>query len=104
MTLLTAADLPAAVMNTPETVLEDPHAHATGFLRVEEHPSEGPVVSIGIPQTRRATPASVRYPAPRPGEHTADLLAEAGFGDDEIAKLLKSGAFRAAAEGDGMNG
>jgi crotonobetainyl-CoA:carnitine CoA-transferase CaiB-like acyl-CoA transferase len=104
MTLLTAADLPAALMNTPETVLKDPHAQATGFLRIEEHPSEGAVVSIGIPQSWSATPASVRYPAPRLGEHTADLLAEAGFGDDEIEKLVRSGAFRATAAGDGTDG
>ena len=99
MTLLNAADLPAALMNTPETVLDDPHMVATGFLRVEDHPSEGPVVSIGIPQTWSGTPASVRYPAPRLGENTDELLAEAGFTSDEIAALRTSGAFRGETEG-----
>lgn len=93
MELLTDAGLPAAMMNTPATVIDDPHVRATGFLRVEEHPSEGQVVSIGIPQTWSQTPASIRYPAPRLGQHTVELLSEAGFNGTEIEELLRSGAF-----------
>ncbi|ALJ21011.1 CaiB/BaiF CoA transferase family protein [Microbacterium sp. No. 7] len=93
MRLLTEADLPVALMNTPATVVDDPHLRATGFLRIDEHPSEGRVVSVGIPQSWSETPAEIRRPAPRLGENTVELLAEAGFDTDEIDALLASEAF-----------
>ncbi len=38
------------------------------------------------------TPASVHRPAPALGEHTAELLGEAGLSEDEVAALIESGA------------
>lgn len=40
------------------------------------------------------TPAAVPQPAPRVGEHTAEVLREAGYGADDIAALLRSGVAR----------
>ncbi|MER6594363.1 CoA transferase, partial [Micromonospora purpureochromogenes] len=39
-----------------------------------------------------ATPTSVRRPPPRPGEHTDELLAEAGFDAERVAALRAAGA------------
>ena len=41
------------------------------------------------------TPSSVRRPAPLIGEHNAEVLAEVGFSDDEIAALVDSGVLHA---------
>ena len=38
------------------------------------------------------TPGEVERPAPALGEHTEDVLRDAGFGDEEIDSLLSSGA------------
>jgi crotonobetainyl-CoA:carnitine CoA-transferase CaiB-like acyl-CoA transferase len=38
-----------------------------------------------------ASPASVRRPAPQAGEHTAELLAEAGLTEAEITSLAEAG-------------
>ncbi|SFW88657.1 CaiB/BaiF CoA transferase family protein [Amycolatopsis australiensis] len=92
--LLTEADIPAIRMHTPETVLTDPHLTEAGFFTEEDHPSEGRLRTIGIPQQWSESTPELRYPAPRLGEHTEDLLRESGFGDDEIGELVASGAAR----------
>jgi formyl-CoA transferase len=94
--LLTAADIPAIRMNTPQTVLQDAHLQAVGFFGLQEHPSEGTVRTLGIPQRWSETPATLRHPAPRLGEHTAQLLGEYGFAEGEIDALLQSSGARAA--------
>lgn len=77
--LLEQADIPCMPMHTPESLLEDPHLRAVGFFRETEHPSEGRLVSMSVPSRWSATPPDAPRPAPRLGEHTAAVLAEAGF-------------------------
>jgi crotonobetainyl-CoA:carnitine CoA-transferase CaiB-like acyl-CoA transferase len=38
------------------------------------------------------TPGAIRRLAPRLGEHSVELLREAGYGDDEIARMIEAGA------------
>jgi formyl-CoA transferase len=97
VSLLSEADIPVIAMNTPGTLLTDPHMTAVGFFCEEDHPSEGRVRTIGIPQEWSETTATLRYPAPRLGEHTAELLREYGFGPDEVDSILRAGV-RAGAE------
>jgi crotonobetainyl-CoA:carnitine CoA-transferase CaiB-like acyl-CoA transferase len=40
------------------------------------------------------TPGSIRTPAPRLGQHNREILAETGFGEEEVANLVASGAIR----------
>ncbi|MFF0454792.1 MULTISPECIES: CaiB/BaiF CoA-transferase family protein [Nocardia] len=94
--LLTDADIPSIRMHTPATVLDDPHMKGVGFFRDEEHPSEGRLRTMGIPQRWSVDAPELRYPAPRLGEHSAELLTEAGFDRDEIDDLVAGGAVRAA--------
>ena len=47
---------------------------------------------LGIPVKMSRTPGTVHAPAPALGEHTDEVLREAGFSADEIAALLASGA------------
>lgn len=95
--LLTAGDIPAIEMNTPETLLEDRHMRDVGFFVEEEHPSEGLLRSLGIAQTWSRTSPELRYPAPRLGENSAEVLTEYGFSAEEIATMIESGAVRAVA-------
>lgn len=99
--LLGAADIPIIGMNTPESLLDDPHMAAVGFFEECEHPSEGRIRNLGIPQEWSESPPRQRCLAPRLGEHTAQLLSEYGFGTAEIDALLRSGGARAAASTDG---
>jgi len=94
--LLRDADIPCAPLNALTDVFADEHLNAIGFFRHEEHPSEGSIMSMDVAAKFDATPAEIRTHAPRLGEHTVEVLREAGYDDEAIATLLKSGAAIAA--------
>ncbi|MBL8379171.1 MAG: CoA transferase [Burkholderiales bacterium] len=73
-----AADIPFAPVNDVDALLADPHLQATGFWQRDTHPTEGGIVTPGIPLHFSATPGNVRRLAPNLGEHTAEVLAEIG--------------------------
>lgn len=85
-------DVPAARMNTLDSLVRAPHLHAAGFFRQVDHPSEGRMVSMGIPERWSDTPAEVRRSAPRLGADTAEILGELGYGSGEIDALVREGA------------
>ncbi|MCC7348882.1 MAG: CoA transferase, partial [Variibacter sp.] len=72
------------------------HLAAIGFLRKVEHPSEGTLTEIGVPTEWSATKPELTRHAPRLGEHTIEVLREAGFAQAAIEELLRSGAAGAA--------
>jgi crotonobetainyl-CoA:carnitine CoA-transferase CaiB-like acyl-CoA transferase len=88
------------VPHTLETLLEDPHLADRGFFQVVEHPSEGRIRTMREPSTWSATPPPEGGFAPRLGQHTREILAEAGYGDAEIEALVASGV----ANTDGRDG
>jgi alpha-methylacyl-CoA racemase len=57
-----------------------------------EQPEMGEVKQLGFPIKLSRTPASIELPAPALGEHTEQLLAEAGYSQEEIQALEESGA------------
>lgn len=89
---LEAADVPAAPMNTPEQLFTDPHLTAVGMFPESEHPSEGKVRHIKVPVTFHKTPGGLTRHAPRLGEHSREILDEAGLSEAEINLLLEAKA------------
>jgi alpha-methylacyl-CoA racemase len=57
-----------------------------------EQPELGPVRLLGLPIKLSRTPGDATRPAPALGEHTEEVLREAGFDGDEVGALLGSGA------------
>jgi crotonobetainyl-CoA:carnitine CoA-transferase CaiB-like acyl-CoA transferase len=90
--LLDEADIPHQPMNSPADILADPHLRATGFIAEETHPTEGRLRRLGTPTSWSGTPPGVPTPAPRFGEHTVEVLREAGYSDREIDALLRERA------------
>ncbi|WP_296943743.1 CaiB/BaiF CoA-transferase family protein [uncultured Massilia sp.] len=85
---LKAADIPVARMHTIESLLEDEHLAANDFFKQVEHPSEGTIRMMDIPSRWSGTAPDVRRLAPQLGEHSAEVLAEAGYSADEIGRLF----------------
>ena len=91
--LLDAADVPNMPMNSPEDLLVNPQLRATGFVSDTVHPTEGPMHTLAHPTKWSATPPARSFsPAPRLGEHTRQLLEEAGYTPERINTLLEQGA------------
>jgi alpha-methylacyl-CoA racemase len=57
-----------------------------------EQPEIGTVRLLGVPIKLSRTPGEPTRPAPALGEHTREVLGEAGIGEEEIASLIESGA------------
>ncbi|MGH8618866.1 MAG: CaiB/BaiF CoA transferase family protein [Burkholderiales bacterium] len=88
---LAHAGIPAARLHTVESLVDDEHLRQTGFVTFREHPTEGRIRTLGT-ATRWAggTPVAQRH-APRLGEHSREILAEAGLAADAIDRLIADG-------------
>ncbi|MER0236897.1 CoA transferase [Fulvimarina sp. MAC8] len=71
---------------------EDPQARARDMIVTTNHPNAGEVKAIGLPIKFSETPGQVVRPAPLLGQHNREILAETGYSEDEIDKLIDSGA------------
>jgi crotonobetainyl-CoA:carnitine CoA-transferase CaiB-like acyl-CoA transferase len=92
--LLEKNDIPCIRPHTLESLLDDPHLADVGFFDFIEHPSEGRMRTMRDPSVWTETmppPPQDRF-APRLGQHTREVLAEAGFAPGEIDALLAAGA------------
>jgi crotonobetainyl-CoA:carnitine CoA-transferase CaiB-like acyl-CoA transferase len=71
-----------------DEAVADPHARAREMIVDLSDPRFGTIRQIGVAPKFSDTPGSVRTPAPRPGEHTEEVLQEIGYSPEEIAKLI----------------
>ncbi len=79
-------------VQSPGEVVNDPQALANDYFIRIQHPEWGLTKMIGFPWSFSATPPSWTRPAPKPGEHTLEVLLEAGYNPDEIEKFRATGA------------
>jgi crotonobetainyl-CoA:carnitine CoA-transferase CaiB-like acyl-CoA transferase len=93
---LERADIPVQRMNSIDDIVADPHLAATGYFRTVEHPTEGPIKSMATPSEWSESQPQYRRHAPRLGEHTREVLHEAGLSEQAIESLLSAGAAKQA--------
>ena len=88
---LDEADIPAGAVNELAALHDDPQLKATGFFRHLDHPSEGKIVMTDVPIGFSKSPGGIQRLAPRFGEHSAEILREAGYTKAEVATLIDEG-------------
>ncbi|MBV8589410.1 MAG: CoA transferase [Acetobacteraceae bacterium] len=86
--ILPETEIPIFPMHTLESLLEDEHLAATGFFTEVEHPIVGRIRETGVPSEWSATVPANRRPVPALGEHTVDVLREAGVGEQQLERLI----------------
>lgn len=73
-------------------LVQDPQIRHNGTFVTYDHPTEGSVTVPGFPYRFSATPPRIDRGAPLVGEHTREVLTEAGLAEKEIEELLAAGA------------
>ncbi|MGE4112236.1 MAG: CaiB/BaiF CoA transferase family protein [Burkholderiales bacterium] len=85
-------DVPAMPFQTLDQIMEDPHLKDIGFFEKLDHPTEGKIWNMKLPnKLSRGARRDFRH-APKIGEHSLEVLQEAGLSEAEIAALLANGA------------
>jgi len=74
--LLRQHGIPIGPVNSVAEALAAEHTHARQMIVSHEHPTIGDLKTLGTPLKMHQTPTAVRYPPPRLGEHTQEVLAE----------------------------
>jgi crotonobetainyl-CoA:carnitine CoA-transferase CaiB-like acyl-CoA transferase len=85
-------DVPASDVQDMADVFDTEQVAARGMHRTVEHPTAGTVAMPGSPMHFSTTPTTIRHYPPRLGEHTRELLREAGYDDATIRALIETDA------------
>lgn len=94
LALLDGSGVPASPVPTLADLIEDRQLRASGFWELHDHPTLGVLRMPGIPTTFSDTPGSIRRLPPRLGEHSREVLAEAGLDAAAFDALLAAGITR----------
>jgi crotonobetainyl-CoA:carnitine CoA-transferase CaiB-like acyl-CoA transferase len=84
--------VPCGRVRSIDQALADPQVAARHMLFTMSHEAIGPFQMIGNPMALSSAPPTYRLPPPTLGEHSASILGELGFGDDEIERITGSGS------------
>jgi len=92
LAVLDREDVPCAPVLTRENVHLHPQIRANGIIVEDEHPVVGRVRQVRPAERMEGTPSRISRPAPTLGQHTEEVLAEAGYDASAIAALRACGA------------
>ncbi len=90
--ILEVEGVPCAPVLTRGEIADHPQIIESGSLVEFDHPTVGRLRQARPPAQFTATPSELRRGAPGLGEHTAEILGEAGFSAEEITALRQAGA------------
>jgi crotonobetainyl-CoA:carnitine CoA-transferase CaiB-like acyl-CoA transferase len=85
-------DVPAMPYHSLDTLLDDPHLRDAGFFEIREHPTEGRIRNMRLPNRWSSGARHTWNAAPKPGQQSVEILREAGCAQHEIDALIAAGA------------
>jgi formyl-CoA transferase len=88
---MATADVPASKICSIADIVADPHYAAREMIRRIALPDGGTLAVPGVVPKLSATPGAIAGGGPALGEHTDDVLREAGYDDAAIAALREAG-------------
>jgi len=94
MARLESIGLPFAPISRPQDLFDDPHLNASGGLLDLTLPDGRPARLPALPLQMSGHRFGLRRDLPREGQHSREVAREAGFLDEEIERLIESGAIR----------
>lgn len=86
-----ATSVPTNAVNTLDGIIDDPHLKEVGFWQELDHPTEGKLRMTRFPVNFSGTPAENRRHQPVLGEHSTEILLEAGLSQQEIDAMIAAG-------------
>jgi len=92
---LDAAGVPGGPVYTYDQALADPQVRHRRMVHDIEHPKIGPMKTLGLPLKSSGELTQIRRPAPLHGQHTEEVLREAGYSDAQVRGLLAEGIVKA---------
>jgi crotonobetainyl-CoA:carnitine CoA-transferase CaiB-like acyl-CoA transferase len=92
LALLREREIPSARVSSLDEVMADPQLKASGFFKRATHPTEGEILYPDLPVRFSDSGTSSERLQPRLGEHSIEILREAGLADNEIEALIATGA------------
>jgi crotonobetainyl-CoA:carnitine CoA-transferase CaiB-like acyl-CoA transferase len=96
--VLRGHDLLIEVVRDYGEIGSDPQVLENGMLQTLDHPAYGPMPMVAAGVNLSATPSAVRTPAPEFGQHTEEVLQEAGYSWEDIEGLRDAGVIGAQRE------
>jgi formyl-CoA transferase len=97
-----AAGVPTGPIKTiPEVLDADPHVKAREMVVEVNHPTIGPMKTLGVPVKLSETPGAVTRAAPTLGQHSVQILVELGYSLEEIEALRADGVIFATGDEHG---
>ncbi len=88
---LRQAGMPCGPVLDVGQILEDPQVRERGILHHWEHPQYGPLTQVKTPIVQQGEFPPLNTPSPGVGQHTRQVLAELGYGGQEIEQMLAAG-------------
>lgn len=88
---INASGVPCGPVLTLEQALTHPTSEALGLVQQVEHPTIGPMSLLGTPIRIGDDSTEIKRHPPLKGEHSAEILAEAGYSDGEISNFIRDG-------------